>query len=183
MARLTDAQWALLRTQWQDSPFAGFHWLTEAGGGPWRISREGIRRRARAEGWAKRDACPVPGAGPRSVDQLACPGSPPGAGPGEGLFDCPFDAAEVGAEDVRPLRDAVLLQHRRDWLQVRRLASAAVAGGATDAVRRAKLAAELVRAIQEAEERVWELDAERIDFEAMSVEELERCIARGRRAR
>ena len=43
--------------------------------------------------------------------------------------------------------------------------------------------AELVRAIQEAEERVWELDAERIDFEAMSEEELERCIARGRRAR
>ena len=182
MARLTEAQWALLRTQWQASPLAGFHWLTEAGGGPWRISREGIRRRARAEGWAKRHAGPAPGAG-NDVDQLACPGGGLGAGPGGGLFDCPFAAAEVGAEDVRPLRDAVLLQHRRDWLQVRRLVSAAVAGGGTDAVRRAKLAAELVRAIQEAEERVWGLDAERIDFEAMSVEELERCIARGRRAR
>jgi hypothetical protein len=179
MARLTEAQWALLRTQWQASPLAGFHWLTEAGGGPWRISREGIRRRARAEGWAKCDAGPAPGAGPRSdLDQLACAGGRPGEGP----FDCPFDVAEVGAEDVRPLRDAVLLQHRRDWLQVRRLASAAVTGG-IDAVRRVKLAAELLRAIQEAEERVWELDAERIDFEAMSEEELERCIARGRRAR
>ena len=181
MARLTEAQWALLRTQWQASPLAGFHWLTEAGGGPWRISREGIRRRARAEGWAKRHAGPAPGAG-NDVDQLACPGGGLGAGPCEGLFDCPFDAAEVGAEDIRLLRDAVLLQHRRDWLQVRRLASAAVTGG-TDAVRRVKLAAELLRAIQEAEERVWELDAERIDFEAMSEEELERCIARGRRAR
>src|SRR5918997_2358659 len=98
MARLTEAQWALLRMQWQASPLAGFHWLTEAGGGPWRISREGIRRRARAEGWAKRDAGPVPGAGPGSVDQLAC--ADPGAGPGEGLFDCPFNVAEVGAEDV-----------------------------------------------------------------------------------
>ncbi len=152
--------------------------------GPWRISREGIRRRARAEGWAKRHAGPAPGAGAgNDVDQLACPGGGLGAGPGGGLFDCHYAAAEVGAEDVRPLRDAVLLQHRRDWLQVRRLVSAAVAGGGTDAVRRAKLAAELVRAIQEAEERVWGLDAERIDFEAMSEEELERCIARGRRAR
>jgi hypothetical protein len=181
MARLTGPQWALLRAQWQDSPLAGFRWLTEAGGS-WCISREGIRRRARIEGWVKRDAGP-PGAGPGGVDQLACPGGPPGAGPGGGPFDCPFDAAEVGAEDVRPLRDAVLLQHRRDWLQVRRLASAAVTGGGTDAVRRVKLAAELVRGIQEAEERVWGLDAERIDFEAMSIEELERCIARGRRAR
>jgi hypothetical protein len=187
MARLTDAQWALLRQQWQTAAAGGFHWLTEAGGGPWRISREGIRRRARAEGWTKRDPGP-PGAATGRVDQLACSGGGGGAGPGEGLFDCAVDAAEVDVEEAQPLRDAVLLQHRRDWLRLRRLLSAAVAGGGgcaggTDAVRRAKLAAEVVRAIQEGETLVWELDADRIDFEAMSDQELKRFIARGHRAR
>ncbi len=176
MARLTAAHWAQIRDAWEKAPDVGCQWLTLAGGGPWPVSREAIRQRRRAEGWAKRPPDP-----PTRLDGSACPGGS-GAGPGAGLFDCAFDAADVDLDDGRPLREAVQRQHRRDWLGVREVASAAVASGVTDAVRRAKLTAELVREIQDGEARVLGLDADRIDFEGMSEAELER-VARGGRVR
>ncbi len=172
MARLTAAHWAQIRDAWEKAPDVGFQWLTLAGGGPWPVSREAIRLRCRAEGWAKRPPDP-----PTRLDGSACPG-----GSGAGLFDCAFDPADVDLDDGRPLCEALQRQHRRDWLGVREVASAAVASGVTDAVRRAKLTAELVREIQNGEARVLGLDADRIDFDAMSDAELER-VARGGRVR
>jgi hypothetical protein len=183
MARLTDDQWSALRQRWEASPRGGFEWLrawlAAVTGGACGITREGLRLRAAREGWAKHGGG-LPGTAPRdAVDGLACPAVP---GVGAGAFDCAFDAADLDPGDDGPLREAVLLQHRRDWLQLRKLVSAAVADGGTDAVRRAKLAAELLRAVQDAEARVLGLDADRTDYDSMSDEDLER-IVRGRRAR
>src|SRR5918998_1500137 len=149
MARLTDDQWSALRQRWETSPRGGFEWLrawlAAVTGGACGITREGLRQRAAREGWAKRGGG-LPGAAPGdAVDDLACPAVP---GVGAGAFDCAFDAADLDPGDDGPLREAVLLQHRRDWLLLRKLASAAVATGGTDAARRAKLAAELLRAVQ-----------------------------------
>src|SRR4051812_3379245 len=53
MARLSLLQWQSIRSAWERDPRPGFSWLTEHGGGPWRVSREAIRLRANKDGWRK----------------------------------------------------------------------------------------------------------------------------------
>jgi hypothetical protein len=187
MARLGPHHWQLIRAQWEAAADTGYRWLCQAHGGVWPVSRETVRQRALGEGWRKRPVAGPAGRGGGGTAEagdpagIACPGGS-GAAPGVGLFDCEFDAAEVDLDDDGPLRDAVLRQHRRDWLRLRQLASAAVAGGGTDAVRRAKLAVELLRAIQDGEAQILGLQTDRTDFYALSNEDLDR-VARGVRVR
>ena len=53
MARLTADQWGEARALWEASPRPGLTWLTRAGGGPFNVSAEGMRKRRMAEGWVK----------------------------------------------------------------------------------------------------------------------------------
>src|SRR5918998_5673353 len=53
MARLTPDQWTEVRAMWEASPRAGLEWLTRAGGGPFDVSAEAVRKRRLREGWVK----------------------------------------------------------------------------------------------------------------------------------
>ena len=59
MPRLNPSQWLTLRAAWSASPLPGFAWLTQAGGGPWPVSREAIRSRALKESWQKVQVSPA----------------------------------------------------------------------------------------------------------------------------
>jgi hypothetical protein len=184
MARLTSAQWALLRTQWQGSPLAGFHWLTQAGGGPWPVSREAVRQRARAEGWSK---VPPDGAAARHQPaELACEGNLSAEAAGDGGIGaftpafptCGPDAPEEVDDELRWRLEAL---HRSDWLVARRLLDRAVRDAGRIDARMAKVVAETLVRIQEGERRTYALDL-LVDFDALSSEQLQ-AIVDGRRPR
>ncbi len=83
------------------------------------------------------------------------------------------------ADDLDELRDALLVQHRRDWLAYRGLLSAAAAEGGDGGVRRVKALGEAIRGMQAGEREAFGMDPAQLDFGAMSLEQLE-AVAAGR---
>jgi hypothetical protein len=53
VARLTEEEWRSVRVMWEASANRGLAWMVKAGGGPWDVTTEAIRRRRLAEGWRK----------------------------------------------------------------------------------------------------------------------------------
>jgi hypothetical protein len=161
---------------WEASPNPGLTWMVKAGGGPWDVTAEAIRRRRLAEGWRKHT--PVPGGADAG---LGCCGEGPGVGgPREGLFAPAGGLAGLDpAGDLDELRDGLLVQHRRDWLVYRGLLSAAAAEGRDGGVRCVKTLGEAVRAMQAGEREAFGMDPAQHDFGAMTLEQLE-ALAAGR---
>ncbi len=189
MARMTEAEWAEIRAEWEASPRPGLAWLTVAGGGRWDITAEGLRKRRLAEGWAK--------AHPPTVGQAhrAAPAAPAGVAAMEDLIGWLDDAlaAEDGADgsgepdSARPLpsdpdaeaRARLLRQHQRDWVLPRALVAEAARGRDAGLGRLAKLLAETLGRVQDGERRTWGLEADLLDYEAMTEEQL-KALARRR---
>ncbi len=192
MARMTDADWAEIRGEWENSPRPGLAWLTVAGGGRWDITAEGLRKRRLAEGWAK--------AHPPTFGQAhrAAPAAPAGVAAMEDLIGWLDDAlaAEDGADgsgepdSARPLpsdpdaeaRARLLRQHQRDWVLPRALVAEAARGRDAGLGRLAKLLAETLGRVQDGERRTWGLEADLLDYETMTEEQL-KALIRGRTPR
>ncbi len=122
VARLNPAEWRSVRTMWEASANPGLIWLTRAGGGPWNVSAEALRRRIR-EGWRKHR----PPQGGTEAD-VGCWSADPDAhrvcGSSRPIFALPH-TPEMDPDD---LRDAMLDRHRADWAAARRLLDDAVRG-------------------------------------------------------
>src|SRR3712207_2683350 len=132
MPKLNHAQWDAVRRLWEGSYAAGFSWLTAASGGPFAVSRESIRRRCQVEGWVKKKPLPDP-----EVDGRGCRGDFAAGDVAGGVFDADFSIEDLAPGDgLEADRDRLLVLHRRDWVALRRLASAAVAEGTIEAARR-----------------------------------------------
>lgn len=185
MARLAAHHWIEIRRQWETAPDTGFHWMTQAGGGIWPVSRETVRVRAKSEEWTKRPSGPSPSA--------AAPGGDPDgiAGAGDsaagdvagGVFDADFSIEDLAPGDgLEAVRDRLLVLHRRDWVALRRLASAAVVEGTIEAARRVEHQARMLRLVQMSEVPAFGLDAAQMNPDAMSEQELQDAL-RGRRPR
>jgi hypothetical protein len=176
MARLTEEQWRSVRAMWEASANRGLAWMTKAGNGPWDVTAEAVRRRKNAEGWRKH--APVPGGADAVVG--CCGGKSAREGARAGLF-APADgwAGLDPAGDLDELRDALLVQHRRDWLAYRGLLSAAAAEGRDGGARGVKTLGEAVRTMQIAEREAFGMDPAQHDFGAMTLEQLE-ALAAGR---
>jgi hypothetical protein len=197
MARLTSAQWLSLRAQWESSPNSGLAWLTCAGGGPWPVSTEAIRKRRLAEGWTKipttlssvrtehhaahHPAAERPSAGGGSEvgcwHEIPHRGAP--AGPEHPTSAIP-DNVEQSEADVR---DKLLKRHREEWRLARKLVydaaqEAARASGLAKA-RFAKILAETLRIVQRAEREAYGLDTELLSWDTLSVEQL-KALASGK---
>jgi hypothetical protein len=71
------------------------------------------------------------------------------------------------ADDLDELRDALLVQHRRDWLAYRGLLSAAAAEGGDGGVRRVKALGEAIRGMQAGEREAFGMDPVQLDFAGM----------------
>ena len=188
MARMTEAEWAEIRAEWEASPRPGLAWLTVAGGGRWDITAEGLRKRRLAEGWAK--------AHPPTAEQAhrAAPAAPAGVAAMEDLIGWLDDAlaAEDGADgsgepdSARPLpsdpdaeaRARLLRQHQRDWVLPRALVAEAARGRDAGLGRLAKLLAETLGRVQDGERRTWGLEADLLDYEAMTEEQLKALASR-----
>jgi hypothetical protein len=197
MARLTSAQWLSLRAQWESSPNSGLAWLTCAGGGPWPISTEAIRKRRLAEGWAK---LPMTLNSVRAAHHMADrpTAEHPSAGAGGEVgcwHDIPHRGAPTGPEhptsaipdkieqNEADVRDKLLIRHREEWRLARKLVydaaqEAARASGLAKA-RFAKILAETLRIVQRAEREAYGLDAELIPWDTLSVEQL-KALASGK---
>lgn len=211
MARLSTDQWAEMRREWEASPVQGLTWLTKAGGGRWDITEEPIRRRRATEGWekpvnmgevvrrahsaadaasaARMAAAPTPPV-PQSEGSAASSVGSATSGV-SGPTSAPPAAARPSAdtpEDLaRDLRTELLERHRKEWNAARGVLYASLeqakrARGFMTA-RFAKITAETTRLIQEGEAKAWGLDAMMIDFEGMSVEQLEHMVKHGRMPR
>lgn len=188
MARMTEAEWAEIRGEWENSPRPGLAWLTVAGGGRWGITAEGLRKRRLAEGWAKAHP-PTFGRAHRPA-----PAAPAGVAAMEDLIGWLDDAlaAEDGADgsgepdSARPLpsdpdaeaRARLLRQHQRDWVLPRALVAEAARGRDAGLGRLAKLLAETLGRVQDGERRTWGLEADLLDYEAMTEEQLKALASR-----
>lgn len=206
MAKLTNEQWAQLRSDWEASPKQGIEWLSREHGGPWDITAEAIRRKRIKDGeageaWAKpvnmgevarkarllADAATsslVPGRLPpvgnlepaESIERALGVGEAPPAQPVGG-------DTEAAAVDVR---SRLIETHRREWrvargLAVRAVQEAQVAKG-FDVARYAKMLTEILTAIQNGERRAWGLDADMLDLGKMTDAQLQ-AIAEGKAPR
>ena len=172
MARPTPTQWRSIRTMWEASPNPGLSWMVKAGGGPWDVSTEAIRRRKNAEGWRKHG--PAQGGADAGVGCWADDAVTPGAhGPPARIFAL----HEPSGQSVEDLRDAVLHQHRADWAAARRLLDEAVRGGDPAAFRNGRVLAETLKLLQAGEREVHWLDYATLDFASMTDEELQTIIA------
>ena len=176
MARLTEEQLRSVRVMWEASANRGLAWMTKAGGGPWDVTAEAIRRRRLAESWRKH--APAQGGADAGV---GCWGESRGTGGLHGgLFEPAGDRAGLDpADDLDELRDALLVQHRRDWLAYRGLLSAAAAERGDGGVRRVKALGEAIRGMQAGEREAFGMDPAQLDFSAMTLEQLE-AVAVGR---
>ena len=87
------------------------------------------------------------------------------------------------ADDVHELCDALLVQHRRDWLAYRGLLSAAAAEGGDGGVRRVKALGEAIRGMQAGEREAFGMDPAQLDLGAMTLEQLRPPPQAGGRAR
>ena len=169
MARLTPTQWCSVRAMWEASPNPGLSWMVKAGGGPWDVTAEAIHRRRLAEGWRKHG--PATG-GADAVVGCCGEGSGHGGSRG-GLFTPAGGLAGLDpAGDLNELRDALLVQHRRDWLAYRGLLSAAAAEGGDSGVRRVKALGEAIRGMQAGESEAFGMDPAQLDVGSMSLEQL-----------
>jgi hypothetical protein len=172
MARPTPTQWRSIRTMWEASPNPGLSWMVKAGGGPWDVSTEAIRRRKNAEGWRKHG--PARGGADADVGCWADGAATPGAhGPPARVFAL----LEVPGQSAEDMRDALLAQHRADWAAARRLLDEAVRGGDPAAFRNGRVLAETLKLVQAGEREVHCFDYAALDFASMSEEELQAVVA------
>ncbi len=197
MARMTDADWAEIRGEWENSPRPGLAWLTVAGGGRWGITAEGLRKRRLAEGWSKNTAATASAVGQA---HRAAPAPPAGVAVMEHLVGWlddtlaahdggdAFSRASAAASELSdPDPDAeararLLRQHQRDWVLPRALVAEAARYRDPGLGRLAKLLAETLGRVQEGERRIWGLEADLMDFESMTEEQL-KAVASGRTPR
>jgi hypothetical protein len=196
MARLTSSQWLSLRAQWETSPNSGLAWLTCAGGGPWPVSTEAIRKRRLAEGWAK---LPITLNSVHAVHQAAHhPAAEHPTGGAGGEVGCWHEIPRRGApptssehptsaipdnveQSEADVRDKLLKRHREEWRLARKLvydaAQEAVRASGLEKARFAKILAETLRIVQRAEREVYGLDAELIPWDSLSIEQLKALAA------
>jgi hypothetical protein len=194
MARLSNDEWTEMRAEWEASPRQGLTWLIKASGGRWEITEEAIRRRRAADGWQKRGAmADVVKRAREGADRLSAarPGAadPPSPIPGSEGPEAGVGGAQVGAAPAKNESLAVALEdpaadlrmrlidtHRQEWRAVRQLVYAAMQEGRNasgfDKAKFAKISTEALRNIQEGERRAWSLDADLIDFNALTDEQL-----------
>jgi hypothetical protein len=197
MSKLSSAQWANIRAAWQASPRAGFSWLTEAGGGPWPISREGVRLRAQREGWTKISVtADMVARAHRAADramlargelaEFACSENPASQAPSAVAPEPSFGSLDEPDGDSDALCDWLVEVHRREWKAARRLVHAAMrqAELATglEKARFTKLVVEALRLIQIEERASYGLDARMIDYDGLTDMQLQ-SLAAGRRPR
>jgi hypothetical protein len=138
MSKLSSARWATIRAAWEASPRVGFSWLTEAGGGPWPISREGVRLRAQREGWTKIPVtADMVARAHRAADramiargalaEFACSENPASQVPSAVASEPSFGSLDEPDGDADALCDWLVEVHRREWKAARRLRSPLVA--------------------------------------------------------
>jgi hypothetical protein len=192
--RLSQDQWAAIRTEWEGEPQASFLGIANRYG----VQASSISRRAIREGWAKRgQLASINEAAQRKADAEFGTESK-----GETQNKSKGTVADLAARDQsEDLRAAVLTRHRREWAELeiyRRHAllamdrakdtmDMAIAGGVPasaqdkDAWVAAKTAADTAKANmttlqikQDGERKAWGLDdaAIRIDVTRASDEEL-----------
>jgi hypothetical protein len=204
MARLTADEWAELRAEWEASPRQGLRWLILKGGGRWDIDEEPVRKRRMREGWAKRTSdADMARSAREGADRLSEADPPDSAAagaegpPGEGAIvgDVGDAAQKSAAPDfgVRPdpvaaadaagldLRTRLIDRHRREWDAARAgvYATMKIAEKAQgfERAKFAKIVTEALRNIQEGERKAWGLDADLIDYEALTDEQLRQVAA------
>jgi hypothetical protein len=209
MAKLTRDQWEEMRAEWEGSPRQGITWLTKAAGGRWDITEEAIRRQRIKQGWSKpvdlraiarqatinADAAaakyghplaepprdPQPEALPNE-GEMGSEESAQGVTVGEAPMKSP-NRATVAEQTAVDLRTKLIEMHRGEWRIARRLLYASLheADKATgfDKSKFAKITTEIIANIQNGERRVWGLDADILDLEAMSDAQL-KAIAEGK---
>ena len=201
MARLSLLQWQSVRSAWEHDPRPGFSWLTEHGGGPWRVSREAIRLRAQRENWRKLpDATPGSqqsgddadtavamrgvldlnlGAKNSGAERLASQGGPSSS---ESSFPISFPASDRDALDEDP-RNKLLAQHKAEWNLARgliySLAKEARIASGVNRGRLTKFVIDGLRTLQQAERAAHGLDVLQIPLDDLSLEQLE-AISKGR---
>ena len=207
MARLSKDEWAEVRREWEASPQLGLTWLTKGAGGRFDVTEEAIRRqRLAAKGtpdeWVKRGhSADVARRAREGADRIAAaapspdPASPPppetpkAAGGGTDVGGDPAKNARAPADaeaTAVDLRAKLIDLHRNEWKAARRLVYAAMKEGEEavgfDKAKFAKITTESLRNIQEGERRAWSLDADLIDFEALTDAQLE-AVAAGKMPR
>jgi hypothetical protein len=202
MARLSLLQWQSIRNIWECDPRPGYSWLTEDGGGPWRVSREAIRLRANKDGWRKlpsdvggiqqADDQPDAGVVMRGVLDANLGAQNPGAERLESRDEpVPFtgSSSPVGspAPDHNTLdqdpRNKLLAQHKSEWNLARGLiyglAKEARMASGVNRGRLTKFVIDGLRTLQQAERSAHGLDVLQIAWDDLRVEQLE-AIAKGK---
>jgi hypothetical protein len=202
MARLSLLQWQSIRSAWERDPRSGFSWLTEHGGGPWRVSREAIRLRAQRENWRKLpDVAPSSQQSGDDADAAAAMRS---------VLDQSLGTQNSGAErsmsrdeaipstgssspigfpvpDYNALgedpRNRLLAQHKAEWNLARgliyNLAKEARTASGVNRGRLTKFVIDGLRSLQQAERAAHGLDVVQIRWDDLSLEQLE-AIAKGK---
>lgn len=202
MARLSKDEWAEVRREWEASPQQGLTWLTKGAGGRFDVTEEAIRRqRLAAKGtpdeWVKRGrTADVARRAREGADRLTVaseftpdptpPETPQAAGGGTEVGEsAPKKAPAASAPDSETaavdLRAKLIDLHRNEWRAARRLVYAAMAEAEKaegfEKAKFAKISTESLKNIQEGERRAWSLDADLIDFEALTDAQLEAYAA------
>ncbi len=91
----------------------------------------------------------------------------------------PDSAHPLPSDPDAEARARLLRQHQRDWVLPRALVAEAARGRDAGLGRLAKLLAETLGRVQDGERRTWGLEADLLDYEAMTQEQL-KALANGR---
>lgn len=204
MAKLSTEQWAQLRSDWEASPKQGIEWLSREHGGPWDITAEAIRRKRIKDGeagdvWAKPVRLGDVVRRARLQADLVTDGAVPGSVPPVGGIVAaesveralgvgaePGKTAEVDAEAAVDVRARLIETHRREWRVARGLAVKAIQEAQSakgfDVAKFAKILTEILTNIQVGERKAWGLDADMLDLNAMTDEQLA-ALAAGKTVR
>ncbi|MGQ9815606.1 MAG: hypothetical protein ACUVR3_10745 [Candidatus Roseilinea sp.] len=167
MPRLSPDQWAAVRIEWEGDPLATFGSLA----GKYNIDKAQLSRRARQEGWSKRNQIgSINEAAARRADAQT---NPDGSKTQRKLNTTQrkLNAVDLATrEESEAKRAAVLVRHRQEWAELEQFRQAALAAmkaaheGSRE-WREAKTAAETIaanaRALdikQQGEARAWMLD-------------------------
>ena len=149
MARLTSQKWQQARRKWEADPVATFESVAEQ----YKISRQAVSKRAKAEGWAKVGAL-------RQVAERAQLKADAKVAQGATKV-----ARATGKKDAHATLDAsveiraeVIGRHRQDWDQHRKTFAVAALGKDFEAGKRAKISAEMLLIRQRGERAAYGLE-------------------------
>lgn len=161
--------WTAARLRWETEPTCQYSDLVEFLG----ISRQGIGKRARSEGWSKMlDMGRIVGLAHQKADRqstasnaekstLLAAQEPIVVHPEPRKFDGNPNSETLHIADQTAAvtaRAALLERHRAEWVAVRNLLYTAIKGKDYDMSRTAKNAVDAMKKIQEGERDAWDLN-------------------------